>query len=272
MAMVVAGGCTNGSLGGGGNRRSGAIVIGLLAPLSGPYQVNGPELTEGFQLYLDTHGGRLGEKKVKVVVADEGDGKQVAANSAKKLIEQDRASVIVGTTTVDSLLSIQTMVRQAGIPFIGTGGRPSTLKDLDYIWHASWQSREPGAAIADYLRTTIDGPIFAIGPDYQGGWDNINGFVEPFLAGGGKLANDGGRATWTPWPNTTNFLPYLNKIAASGAGAVYAFYAGTAAVAFVQQYAQAGLQGRIPLYGPGFLTEDGILPARGRPPTGSRPS
>lgn len=263
-ALLSVASCSGSSLGGDDDRGDDSTIhIGLLIPQSGAYKAAGPEIKDGFQLYLDAHGGKLGGKAVKITIADEGDGKQTAVNSGKKLIQQDKVDVVVGTSTVDSLLGLETMLSEAKIPFIGTGGRPSTLKDISRIWHVSWLSREPGAAIADYLRTTVNGPVYAIGPDYQGGYDQIGGFTDAYLAGGGKLANEDGKAAWTPWPTTTNFLPYLNKIAASGAKAVYTFYAGTAAVAFVQQYTQSGLASKIPLYGSGYLTDEAILEAEG---------
>src|SRR5439155_874104 len=48
----------------------------------------------------------------------------------------------------------------------------------------------------------------------------------------------------------------------AGADAIYAFFAGGGAVKFVKDYAAAGLNKTIPLYGPGFLT-DGTLEAQG---------
>lgn len=260
IALSAAAACSGPSDSSDGAPPSGVLTIGLLVPQSGPYKINGPEIVDGFQLYLDTHGGMLGGHGVKIVVADEGDGRQTAANSAKKLIEQDRVSVIVGSTTDDSTLSLQPMVNAADMAFVGTGGRPSTLKDTGHIWHASWLSREPGAAIADHIRTSVDGPVYVIGPDFQGGYDNIGGFVDAFTTTGGKLANEGGKPTWTPWPaQSTNFTPYLNKISPSGAKAVFACYAGPSAVEFVKQYAQVGLRGKIPLFGSGFLTDESVL-------------
>jgi branched-chain amino acid transport system substrate-binding protein len=67
----------------------------------------------------------------------------------------------------------------------------------------------------------------------------------------------------TPFGTTTNFQPYLARIQRSGAKAVYCFYAGAEAVAFVKQYQQFGLAGRIPLYCSGFVTEGGVLDAQG---------
>ncbi|MEV6927075.1 ABC transporter substrate-binding protein [Dactylosporangium sp. NPDC051485] len=239
----------------------GEVKIGLIVPKTGDYKTVGDDLHDGWQLYLDQHGGKLGGRKVTVVEADEGDGGETARTAAKKMLEQDRVVAIVGGATAPTTATLQPLVTAAGVPFIGTGGRPSTVSDVTHVWHTSWLSQETGAAAADYVRTTVNGPVFAIGPDYIGGRDNINGFVKPFTAGGGKLANADGEPEWTPWtPPTTNFAPYLTKIKKSDAKAVYAFYGGKSAAEFVKQYKQFGIS--IPLYGPGFLTE-GLLPLLG---------
>lgn len=264
VPLLLAAGCAGSSLNT-TNSTSGAetIRIGLMLPQSGPYKAIGEELAHGWQLYLDTHHNTLGGHPVQVITADEAEGKQTALSAVHKLLDKDHVTVLVGTATADSVETIKTVLTEAKIPFIGTGGRPSDLKDLTYIWHTSWLSRQPGAAIADYVRTTVNGPVYVIGPDYQGGWDQVGGFTDAFTAGGGKLANPGGKPTWVPWPTTTNFLPYFNTIAGTGAKAVYAFYAGAPGVAFVKQYAAAGLQGKIPLYAAGWLTEGAALSAEG---------
>ena len=64
-----------------------------------------------------------------------------------------------------------------------------------------------------------------------------------------------------PFPNV-EFQALLTEIAALKPDAVYAFFAGGGAVKFVKDYAAAGLNKTIPLYGPGFLT-DGTLEAQG---------
>jgi branched-chain amino acid transport system substrate-binding protein len=64
-----------------------------------------------------------------------------------------------------------------------------------------------------------------------------------------------------PFPNV-EFQALLTEIAAQKPDAVYAFFAGGGAVKFVKDYAAAGLNKSIPLYGPGFLT-DGTLEAQG---------
>ncbi|MEU7823011.1 ABC transporter substrate-binding protein [Catellatospora sp. NPDC049133] len=239
-----------------------AVRVGLLIPKSGPYKAIGDDMLKGWNLYLQQHGNVLNGRPITVVEADEGDGKEQARAAAKKLIEQDRVDIIVGGATADTVQTLDPMLRAAKIPLIGTGGRPSTVTDPTYIWHTSWLSQETGAAIAEHIRTTVNGPVFVIGPDYIGGHDQIGGFVNAFTSKGGKLANPDGKPTWTPWvPPTTNFEPFLAKIKQSDAKAVYTFYAGSSAVEFVKQYRQFGIN--LPLYGAGFLTEGAVLTAQG---------
>lgn len=243
--------------------RGAPLTIGLITPETGPFKAAGAEIVAGFQLYLDLRGGQLGGHPAHVVVADEGDGGQTTADAARRLIEQERVSAVVGTLNGNATLSLRDAVTQAKLPFIGTGGRPSGLNDLSYLWHVSWLPKEPGAAIAEHLRTTVDGPVYVMAANYQGGRENIAGFTEAFTAMGGEIANDGGRPAWTPWPaESANYVPYFNKVAASDAKAVYTFYTGAEAVDFVKQYAKSAIRD-LPLFGTGFLTDEGLLEAEG---------
>lgn len=263
VALLALSACSGSSL---DNDKSadGTIRIGLIWPKTGPYQALGVDMERGWQLYLDSHGGKLGGHPVATATGDEGVNQATALTAAKKLLDADKVTVLVGTASADPTVAIAPIANQRKVPFIGTGGRPGSLKpaDLGYVWHTSWQSRETGAAIADHVRTTVNGPVYLMAPDYQGGWDQLGGFTDAFTKAGGKLANPDGKPAWTPWGATSvNFLPYLNKIKDSGAKAVYVFYAGSMAVEFVKQYKQSGLT--LPLYGAGFLTEGAVLTAEG---------
>jgi branched-chain amino acid transport system substrate-binding protein len=92
---------------------------------------------------------------------------------------------------------------------------------------------------------------------YAAGEESINGFKEGFEAGGGKVVKE----ITLPFPQV-EFQSYLTEIAALKPDVVYVFFAGGGAVKFVKDYAAAGLNKTIPLYGPGFLT-DGTLEAQG---------
>jgi branched-chain amino acid transport system substrate-binding protein len=92
---------------------------------------------------------------------------------------------------------------------------------------------------------------------YAAGDESVEGFKEGLKASGGEVVKD----LTLPFPNV-EFQALLTDIAATKPDAVYAFFAGGGAVKFVKDYAAAGLNKTIPLYGPGFLT-DGTLEAQG---------
>jgi branched-chain amino acid transport system substrate-binding protein len=64
-----------------------------------------------------------------------------------------------------------------------------------------------------------------------------------------------------PFPQV-EFQALLTEIASLKPDAVACFFAGGGAAKFIQDYAAAGLKGKIPLYGSGFLTE-GVIDAAG---------
>ncbi|MFB9237917.1 ABC transporter substrate-binding protein [Plantactinospora siamensis] len=244
-----------------GGGSSETLKIGLLASLSGTYQAVGTDIRDGFQLYLSSHGNKLGGHPVQLVIADEGDGAPTAVPAANKLLKQDKVVALTGIVGGGSAAAVAPLAEQAKVPLIGSNARPE-LKDVTWIWHTSYLSEEPGAAIAPHIKDSVNGTVYSIGPDYQGGWDELKGFTDAYTRAGGKLANPDGKTRWTPFPATTNFTPYFAQIKASGAAAVYTFYAGGAAVDFVKQYAQSEAKD-IPLYAAGFLTEGGVLNAQG---------
>jgi branched-chain amino acid transport system substrate-binding protein len=92
---------------------------------------------------------------------------------------------------------------------------------------------------------------------YAAGDESVRGFKEAFEKAGGKVEKE----LSLPFPNV-EFQALLTEIAAAKPDAVYTFFAGGGAVKFVKDYAAAGLKDKIPLYGPGFVT-DGTLEAQG---------
>src|SRR6266542_5477239 len=216
VAAVVAGaGCG----GRGSDAPPGRVKIGFLASLSGTYQAVGTDMRDGFQLYLDIHGGKFGSRIVDLVVADEGDGGPTAVPAATKLIKSDRVVALAGLVGGGSVAGVVPLLAENKTPLVASNGRPE-LKDPSWVWTTSFMSVEPGVAIAQYVKDHVDGPVYAIGPDYQGGWDELRGFTDAYTRAGGKLANPDGKTTFTPFPQTSNFLPYFTQARNSGAKAV----------------------------------------------------
>lgn len=238
------------------------IRIGMITALSGSLEAPGSELRDGFQLYLDMRGGQLGGHPAELIVADEGYERDITVESATKLLEQDRVSAITGIINGGSVAAILPLINQNKVPLVGALGRPA-LTDVTYVWHTNLISVEPGVAMAPFVKQEVgQGRVYAIGPDFQSGRDELRGFVETFTELGGRLANPGGEAVFSPFPVTEDFGPYLDEIAESGAEAVYCFFDAQNAITFVKQYAASAVAD-LPLYAAGFVTEPASLVEQG---------
>ncbi|MFG2987769.1 ABC transporter substrate-binding protein [Streptomyces sp. NPDC048257] len=259
--LVLATGCGGASLGtGDDSKQSGPVKIGLLVPQSGTYKALGDDMKQGFELYVQQHGGRLGGREVQIVIADEGETADSGKAAAEKLVKQDRVLAVSGVVSSATVNGVKDLSETSRIPLVGSNASPTTLTGTKYIWRTSYVNDEPGKALGKHVAERAGGPVFLIAAGYQAGKDEIEGFKSTFLPAGGQIA---GEEVYTPFPATKNFQPYLAQIENSGAKAVFCFYAGGAAVDFVKQYRDFGLAGKIPLYAPGFLTEGGVLKGQG---------
>lgn len=277
ISMLAA--CGGGSLdaGGGGedgtadNSDGNTVTVGLSVPRSGVYAQLGEDMAQGFQLYLDENNNQLSGYDVEVVNADEGEGPQVGVAATERLITQDRADVVVGIVNSATALGLRETFVQAKVPLIiaNAGADEITADPSPYIWRASHHNSGISGALGQYVAEEVGtGSVHLIAADYAAGEEHIEGFREAFEAAGGTVAGQ----TFTPFGTTNDWQPYLSDIRNSGASAVFAFYAGSEAANFVQQYSTFGLADEIQLYGSGFLVEGDVLDAQGEAALGVQTS
>jgi branched-chain amino acid transport system substrate-binding protein len=271
-SAVALAGCGGSSLDqSGGGQSSGEIKIGLLVPLSGVYAPIGQDMRNGFQLYLDQHGGKLGGRTVKVVTADEGDGPQTGVPAAQKLVTQDQVTTVVGVVNSATALGLRDFFDESKRPLLVANAGADDItgaRQSDYVWRTSFTNGDVGGALGPAVADEVKGEVYLIAADYAAGREMVAGFRKTFVAAGGKIAGE----DYTPFGKTQDFQPYLSAIRKSDADAVFAFYAGAEAVNFVKQYNEFGLAGKTQLYGTGFLTEGGVLAAQGQAALGVRTS
>jgi branched-chain amino acid transport system substrate-binding protein len=239
------------------------VTIGLLVPKSGVYAPLGTDMENGFSLYLKEHGNKLGGKDVTVKLVDEGGGPETGVPAGQALAQDDSVNAVVGVVNSAIALGLKDPFKEAKKPLIiaNAGANAITGKaSSEYVWRTSFANSEVSGAIGKHVAEEVKGGgVFLIGPDYAAGKEFLGGFQATFQAAGGKVVGQ----QMTPFGKTTNFQPYLAAIRSSGAKAVFAFYSGAEAVAFVKQYKELGLAGKVPLYACGFLTEGSVLKAQG---------
>jgi len=72
------------------------LRIGFIAPITGIFAQVGKDMVDGFQLYLDQHGNKLGGMDVKFVVEDDQGKPDASVTKGKKVILQDKVHLMIG--------------------------------------------------------------------------------------------------------------------------------------------------------------------------------
>jgi branched-chain amino acid transport system substrate-binding protein len=239
---------------------SGPIRIGLMLPYSGTYTALGTAIENGFRLYVQEQGGKLGGREIQYFKVDDESDPSKATDNVNKLIKRDNVDVLVGTVHSGVALAMAKAARDSNtllvIPNAGADAITGPMCAANIV-RSSFSNWQPGYAMGIVAGQKGVKRAMTITWNYAAGTESTKGFTEGLEKSGGKVMKD----LTLPFPNV-EFQALLTEIAAQKPDAVYAFFAGGGAVKFVKDYAAAGLGRAIPLYGPGFLT-DGTLEAQG---------
>jgi branched-chain amino acid transport system substrate-binding protein len=236
------------------------LKIGFLAPRTGVFTQLGTDMVNGFQMYLDEHGGMLGGARVRFIVEDDQGKPDVDVAKAKKLILQDKIDMLVGAVLASSAYALAPVSTAEKMLYIGT---VSTADDLaqrqvdkyPYLVLAGWVPSQPNHPLGQWTCDYGYKRIVAIAPDYAFGYEQVGGFQKGFEDCGGKIV----QKIWVPL-GTKDFGPYIPTIK-SDADAMFTVMVGPMSLQFPKQLRAAG--NKLPIVGGGTSYDEFALPFMG---------
>jgi branched-chain amino acid transport system substrate-binding protein len=236
------------------------VKVGFMLPYTGTYAALGNMIENGFKLYVQEQGGKLGGREIQYFKVDDESEPSKATDNVNKLIKRDQVDVLVGTVHSGVALAMARAAKENNtlliIPNAGADAITGPMCSKT-VFRSSFSNWQPAYAMGEVAAKKGHKKAMTVTWNYAAGNESVKGFAEGFEKGGGKVAQN----LNLPFPNV-EFQALLTQIASQKPDAVYAFFAGGGAVKFVKDYHAAGLSKTIPLYGPGFLT-DGTLEAQG---------
>ena len=231
------------------------IKIGFVSTFSGPTAVIGNDMRNSFELALDHLGRKMNGKPVEVIYEDDQQKPDVGKQKTEKLVQSDKVDFIVGYIWSNVLLaSLKTAVDSQTFLISANAGPSQLAGELcsPYVFSTSWQNDQTPAAMGLYMNQKGVKSVFLIGPNYAAGKDMLAGLKSTFK---GQIVGE----EYTVWPSQLDFSAELSKARASGAESIFVFYPGAAGVQFLNQYVQAGLKEKMPLY-TAFTVDELSLP------------
>ena len=236
-----------------------ATKVGLLLPKSGVFAALGNEIDDGFVMAIEESG-----RAADISIAREDTEVKPAVGVAKirKLVLQDEVDVVVGLVSSGVLAAVRDFVDTQGVPLIvaNAGNDHATGKDCSrYITRVSFSNAQVNRPLGPWMYARGIRKVYTLAADYAAGHQMIAAFTASFTQAGGEMVG----SEFTPFRKTKDFGPYLTVAKAANPDAIFVFYAGGEAIAFVKQYDSFGLKQQVPLFGSGFLTSPLYVAAQG---------
>lgn len=233
------------------------VKIGFIGELSGPTAGVGQDQLDGFKLYLEANGGKLGGAPIELIVEDSQFKPDVAMQAARRLVERDKTPIITGISFSNVMMAVHKYITDREVVLLSSNAGPSQIagdRCSPYQFVTSWQGDQAAEAVGKYAQEQGFKNIAVLAPNYQAGKDIVTGFKRYYTQ---PLAEE----IYTPLTQL-DFSAELSQVMAAKPDAVFAFFPGGLGVAFAKQYSQAGLMGKLPLLTT-FVVDALSLPAIG---------
>ena len=224
------------------------MQVGVLAPLSGVYASLGANKVNGIKMFFNEQQMTVEGTKIELVIEDDEAKPQEGLRKARKLVEQDNVDVLLGVISSAIGYALKEYVNRAKKVWVTTGAAADGIFKKSninpYAFRSSLSVYQANEPMGTWLGDKGLKKVFVTGPDYAMGREAIVAFEKTFKVKGGERVGE----VFAPL-GTNDFAPFLTEIKRANPEVVYASYAGSDAVRFVQQFSAFGLQNSIKLAG-----------------------
>ncbi len=233
--------------------------VGMITTLSGGGAGLGIDVKDGFMLAIK----QSGRSDIKVVIEDDQRKPDVAVQLADKMIQSEKVDVLTGIIWSNLAMAVVPSVTTQGKIYLSPNAGPSPLAGKGChpnYFNVAWQNDSLHNGGGAYAQSAGYKNVFIMAPNYPAGTDALNGFKALFE---GDIAAE----VYTKL-GQTDYAAEIAQIRASEADAVYFFLPGGMGISFLKQYSGSGVD--IPVVGPAFSFDQGILQAVGAAALGVR--
>jgi branched-chain amino acid transport system substrate-binding protein len=239
----------------------GTIKVGLLATLEGAFTILGQDSIRGAELALNEAGYTAGGKKIEVIKGSSDATPDSAVKAARKLVEQDGVSILIGPLSGDEGLAVKDYAKtQPNVTFVNgtSAAQDTTLRDpAPNFFRFTTDGAQWMAGLGDYVYNVKKyKTVVTVAEDYSFPYTQVFGFMAPFCKAGGHVP----KKFWVPIGNK-DFSSVIAAIP-DNVDAIYVALGGADGINFLTQYQQAG--GSAPLIGGSITVDQTVLGSKGK--------
>lgn len=237
------------------------LKVGMITTLTGGGASLGIDIRDGFMLAVK----QANNPDLSVIIEDDARKPALAVQLADKMIQREKVDVLTGIVWSNLAMAVVPSAVGQGKFYLSPNAGPSALAGKrchKNYFNVAWQNDNLHEAMGSYAAKTGYKNPYLLAPNYPAGKDALVGFKRLFK---GEVAGE----TYTKL-GQKDYAAEIAQIRASSADSIYFFLPGGMGISFMKQYAQAGVD--LPIMGPAFSFDQGILKAVGKSALGVKNS
>ena len=233
-----------------------SVKIGLILPMTGPFQGTGRQIDAAVKLYMQQHGDTVAGDKVEVILRDDGGVPDTSKRLAQELVVRDHVNVLFGFGLTPIALAVAPIATQAKVPeIVISAGTSSVTNASPFIVRTGQVIPQTATTMAKWALQNGIKKVVSVVSDYGPGLDGEKWFDDTFKAGGGTVVD----ALRIPLANP-DFAPFLQRVKDAAPEAMFVFVPAGQGSAFAKQYVERGMdKSGVKLIATGDVTDDDIL-------------
>jgi branched-chain amino acid transport system substrate-binding protein len=191
----------------GGSSSSKTIKIGALIDLTGVIAAGGADVQKGLKLFVKLH-PKVAGKTVELVIEDAASDATVSVDKAKKLVESDKVSLIIGPVNGGGGVSAAQYCTSVKVPQFSPLVASDNAAKYDFGFAIDSIDKAIAYGMGIYVAKTLGyKTAVSMAADFEPGHDFSVGFKQGFEANGGKLIQE----TYYP-SGTQNLIPFITAL------------------------------------------------------------
>ncbi len=125
------------------------LKVGLMLPYTGTYAKLGQFIDDGFRLYVEQKGGKLGGREIAFVQVDDESKPEAATDNMNRLVGREKVDVVVGTVHSGVAMAMVKVARDTNtlmiIPNAGANDAtgPACAPNIFRTSFSNWQTTYP---------------------------------------------------------------------------------------------------------------------------------
>ncbi|MBX3644364.1 MAG: ABC transporter substrate-binding protein [Rubrivivax sp.] len=232
------------------------IKIGVILPMTGQQASTGKQIEGGIKLWQQQTGGKIGGRKVEVIIKDDGTVPDQTRRLAQELVVNDKVVALAGFGITPSALATAPIATQSKTPMVVMAAATSAITEASpFVTRTSFTLPQAAVAIAEWAPKNGIKKVVTLVADYGPGNDAEKFFADRFKLNGGQVLEQ----LRTPL-RSPDFAPVLQKVRDTKPDALFVFLPSGQGAQFMKQFAERGLdKAGIRLIATGDVTDDDQL-------------